>query len=81
MLIVTPQIDRRRDGLPSSSWGRGWGRREEGRGGAGAGEKGRREGKEGPLEVVMEGEGRRRRGESLDASEFPLQLSFWVGKG
>ena len=35
MLIVTPQIDRRRDGLPSSSWGRGQGRREEGRGGAG----------------------------------------------
>ena len=42
MLIVTPQIDRRRDGLPSSSWGRGQGRREEGRRGAGAGEKGRR---------------------------------------
>ena len=81
MLIVTPQIDLRRDGLPSSSWGRGQGRREEGRGGAGDGGEGE-EGKGGGdlWKRLWEGEGRRRRGESLDASEFPLQLSFWVGK-
>lgn len=48
MLIVTPQIDRRRDGLPSSSWGRG---QEEGRKdgeGRGRGRRGGGEGRRGP---------------------------------
>ena len=53
------------------------GRTERG-GGGGEGEEGKGGGDR--WKPLWEGEGTRRRGESLDASEIPLHRSFWVGK-